>query len=175
VQDAHNLAWKLAHVLAGKAGSELLSSYELERKPVAQFTVEQAYSRYVTRTAPYLGVSGIQAVENDLNVELGYCYEGTLHEDPRTSKARPGSRAPHYWLERHGERASTLDLFGKDFVVLGGPDAPTAASSAAEFHRVGRDGLADPAGAFCDAYGITRSGAVLVRPDGFVAERRIQA
>ena len=51
VQDAHNLAWKLAHVLKGKAGPELLATYEWERRPVAQFTVEQAYSRYVTRTA----------------------------------------------------------------------------------------------------------------------------
>src|SRR5438034_6771567 len=71
VQDAHNLAWKLASVLQGKAGADLLSTYESERRPVAQFTVEQAYSRYVTRTAPYLGTDGIQPVANDLNVELG--------------------------------------------------------------------------------------------------------
>src|SRR5712691_2414755 len=104
VQDAHNLAWKLASVLQGKAGADLLSTYESERRPVAQFTVEQAYSRYVTRTAPYLGTDGIQPVAPDLNVELGYGYEGALHENPRESKARPGSRAPHYWLERNGER-----------------------------------------------------------------------
>ncbi|HKY89569.1 MAG TPA: FAD-dependent monooxygenase [Nevskiaceae bacterium] len=35
IQDAHNLAWKLAVVLSGKAGDGLLDSYEQERRPVA--------------------------------------------------------------------------------------------------------------------------------------------
>ena len=35
VQDAHNLAWKLALVLRGHAPAHLLESYEAERKPVA--------------------------------------------------------------------------------------------------------------------------------------------
>ena len=168
VQDAHNLAWKLATVLQGQASPEFLSTYESERRPVAQFTVEQAYSRYVTRTAPYLGTDGIQPVENDLNIELGYCYEGKLHENPHESRARPGSRAPHYWLERNGERISTLDLFGRGFVLLAGPESE-ATSSFAEVHRIGANGLLDPEGGFCEAYGISRSGAVLVRPDGFVS------
>jgi 2-polyprenyl-6-methoxyphenol hydroxylase-like FAD-dependent oxidoreductase len=36
LQDAHNLAWKLALVAAGKAVPEILYTYENERKPVAQ-------------------------------------------------------------------------------------------------------------------------------------------
>src|SRR5687768_6277624 len=43
VQDAHNLAWKLAMVLRGEAGSELLSTYDAARRPVGAFTTEQAY------------------------------------------------------------------------------------------------------------------------------------
>ena len=35
LQDAYNLAWKLALVVAGQAGSALLDSYEAERAPVA--------------------------------------------------------------------------------------------------------------------------------------------
>lgn len=70
VQDAHNLAWKLAMVLRGEAGPELLDTYEAERLPAGYFTVEQAYSRYVTRTAPYLGTSGMQPVADDLDIEL---------------------------------------------------------------------------------------------------------
>lgn len=35
IQDAHNLTWKLAHVLSGAATDDLLDTYELERKPVA--------------------------------------------------------------------------------------------------------------------------------------------
>src|SRR5665213_449389 len=37
IADAHNLAWKLALVVQGKAGAGLLSTYEPERRPVAAF------------------------------------------------------------------------------------------------------------------------------------------
>lgn len=42
VQDAHNLAWKLAAVLAGTAPPALLDTYEAERRPVAQYNAEQS-------------------------------------------------------------------------------------------------------------------------------------
>ena len=42
LQDAHNLAWKLAAVLDGWATEELLESYERERRPVAQRCSEQS-------------------------------------------------------------------------------------------------------------------------------------
>jgi 2,4-dichlorophenol 6-monooxygenase len=42
VQDAHNLAWKLAQVLAGDASPALLDTYECERRPVAQYNAEQS-------------------------------------------------------------------------------------------------------------------------------------
>jgi hypothetical protein len=35
IQDAANLGWKLHHVLTGRAGTELLDSYDAERRPVA--------------------------------------------------------------------------------------------------------------------------------------------
>ncbi|HEY6704448.1 MAG TPA: FAD-dependent monooxygenase, partial [Xanthobacteraceae bacterium] len=74
IHDAHNLAWKLALVLKGLAGPTLLDTYEVERKPVGKFTVEQAYTRYVTRTAPYLGAKDFEPIANDFNIELGYLY-----------------------------------------------------------------------------------------------------
>lgn len=42
VQDAHNLAWKLAAVLRGRAGDGLLDTYEAERRPVAAFNARQS-------------------------------------------------------------------------------------------------------------------------------------
>ncbi|RSS80401.1 FAD-dependent monooxygenase [Streptomyces sp. WAC06614] len=42
VQDAHNLAWKLALVLGGQADGALLDSYQAERRPVAERVVERA-------------------------------------------------------------------------------------------------------------------------------------
>jgi 2,4-dichlorophenol 6-monooxygenase len=42
IQDAYNLAWKLAHVLRGTAGPGLLDTYEPERAPVAKQIVLRA-------------------------------------------------------------------------------------------------------------------------------------
>lgn len=192
IHDAHNLAWKLALVLKGVAGPELLSTYDMERRPAATFTVEQAYTRYVTRSATYLGAKDFQPLANDFDIELGYLYHSPailseddsdrVHEDPRVSFGRPGSRAPHVWLEQHGRPISTLDLFGRAFVVIAGPDGAgwaQAAESVArgidglelEAHIVGGDDLRDREGRFAPAYGLSSSGAALVRPDGFVAWR----
>ncbi len=217
VQDAHNIAWKLAMVLKGQAGPDLLATYEIERRPAAAFTVEQAYSRYVMRSAPYLKSDNMQPIENDLNIEFGYIYDsraiikegaggeaaskeaagaagnGTrrtgavapMNEDPRESHGRPGTRAPHVWLRRDGREISTLDLFDRNFTLLAGPEGEGWCNSARaagkrlgieiDIHRVGAHGvenaLEDATGAFLDAYGISPTGAVLVRPDGFVAWR----
>ena len=192
VQDAHNLAWKLARVLKGEAPAALLATYETERRPVATLTVEQAYTRYVLRTDPTLGPERCEPLVGDLNIELGYVYrssalvdeatdDGAAHLNPRESRARPGTRAPHLWLERHGQRISSLDLYGRDFVLLAGPEAaewcrcaPIAASEervALDVLRPGTDSLEDPTGHVSDIHGIERDGCVLVRPDGFVAWR----
>ena len=57
VHDAYDLAWKLAWAVRGDAGAGLLATYEQERRPIGRLTVEQAYTRYVTRTATYLGAT----------------------------------------------------------------------------------------------------------------------
>jgi 2-polyprenyl-6-methoxyphenol hydroxylase-like FAD-dependent oxidoreductase len=182
IHDAHNLAWKLAQVLQGHAHARLLDSYEQERKPVARFTVEQAFSRYVARTAPWLGATQTtETIAHDFDIEIGYLYgHEAVHADPRTTRGLPGSRLPHYWLEKNGVRISTLDLTGR-WLLLAGPAgeqwssaAATAAQSFADLPvdsaRIGGD-LADPAGRCAESLGISASGALLVRPDAFVAWR----
>ncbi len=42
LRDADNLAWKLAHVLTGRAGTDLLASYETERRPHARALIKKA-------------------------------------------------------------------------------------------------------------------------------------
>jgi putative polyketide hydroxylase len=89
------------------------------------------------------------------------------------------------WIERQGQRISTLDLFRGAFVLLSGSDGNSwleaVRSAAARFpglpleaHRIGTDAtdaVSNPGGGFPDAYGLSPSGAALVRPDGFVAWR----
>jgi hypothetical protein len=192
IHDAHNLAWKLAYVLKGLAGPRLLETYDMERRPIAKFTVEQAYTRYVTRTAPYLGATDFQPLADDFDIELGHIYhssaivaddgDAAAHADPHRTCGRPGSRAPHVWLERTGRQVSTLDLFGDAFVLLaarGGDTWCRAASAVARrfpdlaiaAHVVGGADVHDPEAAFAQAYGLSQDGAVLIRPDGFVAWR----
>ena len=42
IQDSYNLAWKLAHVVAGTAAPALLATYDAERAPIARQIVERA-------------------------------------------------------------------------------------------------------------------------------------
>src|ERR1700751_2784466 len=70
-QDPGNLAWKLGLVVNGVAGPELLDTYDDERRPIGALMVEQAYTRYVTRVAPYLGTDGMQPLVDDFSLEIG--------------------------------------------------------------------------------------------------------
>ncbi|MDI5907366.1 FAD-dependent monooxygenase, partial [Streptomyces sp. 12257] len=52
IQDAHNLAWKLAAVVGGWAGESLLDTYDAERRPVAEATSARAAARSVEHSHP---------------------------------------------------------------------------------------------------------------------------
>jgi 2-polyprenyl-6-methoxyphenol hydroxylase-like FAD-dependent oxidoreductase len=187
IHDAHNLAWKLAMVLHGHASPALLDTYAGERKPVARFTVEQAFSRYVARTAPWLQASQQpEPLVDDFDIEIGYLYGCSrgIHADPRTTFGMPGSRAPHIWLTRAGTRLSSIDLTGHYLLLAG-----NAGGSWLDAARVARDRFSglpldacligkdidDPEGRFEAAYGVSSSGVTLVRPDGFIAWRSERA
>jgi putative polyketide hydroxylase len=144
----------------------------------------------------------MQPLVDDFSMEIGYRYNSdavileageageaaerpALHEHPHESKGRPGSRAPHVFLDRAGTEVSTLDLFGRGYVLLAGSggEAWRAAALAAadglglplDGYVVGAGELLDPETRFADAYGITAAGAVLVRPDGVVGWRAADA
>jgi putative polyketide hydroxylase len=174
-------------VLHGHADPALLDTYAGERKPVARFTVEQAFSRYVARTAPWLQASQQpEPLVDDFDIEIGYlygCSHGT-HADPRTTFGMPGSRAPHIWLTRAGTRLSSIDLTGHYLLLAGAAggswlDAARGARDRfsglpLDAYLIGKD-IDDPEGRFGAAYGVSNSGVTLVRPDGFIAWRSAQA
>jgi hypothetical protein len=174
VQDALNLAWKLAAVVKGEAGPALLDTYEAERLPLSKLTVEQAYTRYATRVVPERGIDDVEPPVPDIELEIGLVMrsdaiigedgdDGALHLAPAALDGRPGTRAPHVVL---GDDRSTLDLFGSEFVVLrqAGEGVDDWAPPGATSHVID----AEP---FAGAYGLSAGGAVLVRPDGVVAWR----
>lgn len=92
---------------------------------------------------------------------------------------RPGSRCPHVWVQKAGKRISTTDLLGKQFVLLTGGDGHEWCEAVKALdderlvaHKIGPGQEIDvPAGMWESAAGISSTGALLVRPDGFVAWR----
>lgn len=187
VHDADNLAWKLALVLRGEAGPRLLATYDAERRPVAELTVEQAYTRYVLRLDPGLGKENLMPIVEEAAVELGYRYhsdavvpetgeDGTTWESPHEPTARPGSRAPHLPL---ADGSSTIDFVRRGFVLLAGPDGQAwcaaADAASAELGLAIESRCMTRAPGFAELYGTGGAGAVLLRPDGFIAWRAREA
>jgi hypothetical protein len=122
--------------------------------------------------------------------------DGKPDINPRLSFALPGTRAPHVEVLQGGKLISTLDLFGHEFVLLTAHEGEAwrhAANTVAEscdiplkFSSINQPGsngelvdlpvhrakISSPFSTpFAVAYGINPDGAVLVRPDGYVAWR----
>ncbi len=187
VQDAHNLAWKLAAVLNGHASEALLDTYDSERRAVATATMKQAVLRFQRR----FDVTGEGAPAPDTIVErnsvmMGYTYRSAAISDAQVDaptfdkvaalNGRPGTKAPHVPLSSSLTNGSTIDLYGTRFVVLSGPhdEAWTAAARSlpieVDSYRLGVDiGGSD----LPLRHGIGPRGVLLVRPDGFVAFRSV--
>jgi 2,4-dichlorophenol 6-monooxygenase len=150
VQDAHNLAWKLAAVDAGWATDALLDTYEAERRPVAQRNADVSLHNAVRMAEVYQALADVELEANDsealsaaianqaehfdmLGLQLGFAYESGAIAGNGTSarpgsvreyvpSALPGARVPHAWVTRDGARISTLDLFPYDrFTLVIGP------------------------------------------------------
>jgi 2,4-dichlorophenol 6-monooxygenase len=230
VQDAFNLAWKLAYVIRGDAGEELLESYSDERAPVGEQVVTRANQsrREYAPLNECFGVRGeadpvaaglaklrdpgpegvavrealVAALElknyefNAHGVELNQRYASTavvpdptaepeeFARDPElylAATTRPGAKLPHVWLvDDHGHRVSTLDVTGKGrFSLVTGLAGQAWVRAAGKldlpFLRtvvIGAKGTEDPYCAWARLREIDEAGAVLVRPDGYIAWRQ---
>jgi putative polyketide hydroxylase len=171
IADVHNLAWKLAGVIAGWASPALLDTYEPERRPHAIACAEASLGS----ARPPNPIDGL--VLGHTFVSAAIIEDGTPAPTPRNPvgeyipMARPGHRAPHLWL---GPRTSTLDLFGSAFVALTDPAGKPGLDHAVELARttgVPLSAHAVEAAGWHELYGVGSGGHVLVRPDGYVAWR----
>ncbi|MDQ6672292.1 MAG: FAD-dependent monooxygenase [Chloroflexota bacterium] len=135
IGDAVNIGWKLAATLEGWGGPALLRSYEAERRPVAQQTIEDATANMnVLSTELAAMADDADAIRrakdsefHSLGLVLGYAYwdspivvpDGTsapIH-DPRVYRpsTRPGARLPHTWLP---DGRSLYDALGRDLSLV---------------------------------------------------------
>ncbi|GHO85538.1 FAD-dependent monooxygenase [Dictyobacter formicarum] len=191
IAEAYNLAWKLAAVLRGEAGEALLTTYDIERRPVADYTSEQV--ALLSQQRQNEGSDGITVDIRVINRGYRYRVGAFVHETgdeqlplaqyPHLWQGQPGTHAAHLMLKHRGKPVSTLDLIASHFVLFAGPNGQhwkEAAQNAKDVlhipldsYQIGTEAgdLIDTENWFCDAYGITPTGAVLVRPDGFIGWR----
>lgn len=197
VQDAANLAWKLALAVGGAAGPRVLASYDAERRPVG----EEVVRRTVRHAA-----EGVQADPEDPGTLLlreaqllvSYRDSPLVAPLPRDDGGgpRPGDRAPDCGGLTGDVAAYPQRLFdlmrGRGHMLLGygrhpAGDAPRDLAAAAREASGGRvathwilpadapdevTGVPrhhDGRGEFARAYGGGEGAAFLVRPDGHLA------
>jgi 2,4-dichlorophenol 6-monooxygenase len=233
IQDAFNLAWKIAYVVRGWAGPELLESYSDDRAPVGAQIVDRANRSRVEygpineafrtegqadpvaaglaklRDPSPDGVTArealIAAIElknaefNAQGTELNQRYESSaVIPDSAASEeiwerdrglylqatTRPGAKIPHVWLvDENGHKVSTLDVTqkGKFSLVTGlaGQAWVTAADKLQlPYLRtvvIGAQGTEDLYHDWHRVREIDEGGALLVRPDGYIAWRQSEA
>jgi hypothetical protein len=159
IQDAYNLAWKLALVHRGRAPTSLVDSYEKERRPVAEdvltttrmltdrfeafshLSPEQRNQMYINMVVPPdVAKRMARHLEQlDLNYTkspICHQHQGSHFGKTRfTAGPRPGEEAPDAKPLLHDDRATNL------FEMLRGPKHtlllfPGAAHEAKSWHRL---------------------------------------
>ncbi|MER6502745.1 FAD-dependent monooxygenase [Streptomyces sp. NPDC001455] len=173
VQDAYNLGWKLALVLAG-AAQELLDTYQEERLPVARWTLDTsvASTRAVFEEMTG-GIGGAEAGLTQETLQLGLEYRASSLSRAMLGETgggvQAGDRAPDsVCLDMAGQLVRLFDVFrGPHFTLLGfGAGCGTALREVA---AAGPDDLRTCLlGERPAAYGLGADTLVLVRPDGYI-------
>jgi 2-polyprenyl-6-methoxyphenol hydroxylase-like FAD-dependent oxidoreductase len=200
IGDAVDLAWKIDAVRKGWGGSQLLASYDRERRPVGLGNTLEAADNYDRSGEIFVQPAALEepgpAVETaraaaaaklppkikhfaPIGVHLGYHYENSPIIVPDGTTPPAFDAARYSPTARPGHRAphasiarnrSTLDLFGRGFCLLRFADAPDTA---------GLRGAAEAAGVPLREVRLSDPAIaelyerklVLVRPDGHVAWR----
>jgi 3-(3-hydroxy-phenyl)propionate hydroxylase len=190
VQDADNLAWKLAWVVRGEAPAALLDSYAHEREAAADENL-----RHSRRTAEFIG-PGTEASRRyrDAVLQLARVHPfarrlvnsgrlsapasypdsplGTPDADPFAGGLPPGTAAADAPLVRGDSPAWLLRELGDDFTLLVFGPAPSWTAEL-PLRTVAVDGasLADAEGWATRRYGAQPGNAYLLRPDRHVVAR----
>ena len=201
IADVHNLSWKLGAVLKGEAEPALLETYNSERLPVGRLAADMSGAAADEYGLFDMSWGAILKLIPMAGIMLGYGlrYDSAAIVPDDVSQllripwnipawfldlnGRPGTRVPHLWVQRHGQRTSTLDICDKRFVILaaegGGDTWRKVAEKTADslnidlaVYTIGSSGdLVDVNNQWLYLAGLSSTGALLVRPDGFVAWR----
>ncbi|MER7850209.1 FAD-dependent monooxygenase [Kitasatospora sp. NPDC096077] len=176
IQDAHNLAWKLAAVLRG-APEGLLDSYQEERLPVARASLAATAVHHKAAFGGSADGAGVLTAQFRTMEVQGLDLTG-LALDHRggplgrnldaATGVRAGDRAPDApCTTADGTPTRLFDLFrGPHFTLLAFGTVPDGLT---DLPGVRVAAVHDPDGHATRAYGLRGDAVVLVRPDGYVS------
>lgn len=188
IDDAYNRAWKLSMVLTSEAGAALLDTYSAERRPIGWLWHQQTFARPDYRRWAGDAPQGEKLYGGEA-MELGQRVTSSAviasgddmppAADPDVWRGQPGTRVPHIWINKGGERVSTIDLFtGRLSLITRDARRIHAAATASQVTgvpiatvSVGIDVMFPDHTAFEAMFGVSADGACLVRPDAIVAWR----
>jgi len=143
IQDAFNLAWKLALVCQGHADPRLLNSYEAERRPIAEMIIAsgEAFGKAQELTDPADRRNRDEEIRTlfatpdgrhhesiaEAELDIDYCHSPIVMGDPNGILA-PGHRLPDTIevVHRSGERQLLHELTHRashTAILLGGPES----------------------------------------------------
>jgi 2-polyprenyl-6-methoxyphenol hydroxylase-like FAD-dependent oxidoreductase len=109
IQDAYNLAWKVAYVSKGLAGSGLLSSYSQERQPVGANLVRES-NNHIRKNTDLFRVFGMMAPSAESMSQVDELSQATLEGSTRRAKL-------HAALEQKKQEFESLGLAHNQWYV----------------------------------------------------------
>jgi 2,4-dichlorophenol 6-monooxygenase len=134
IQDAYNLSWKLAHVLKGQAGPELLDTYSVERAPVAEQVVRRANDS-IGCFPPILRALGLTDTRDPEQMErnVAALKDATPEAGERRQALRVAMDASDYVYNCHGVEMNRR--YASAAMVSDGSPEPVSVRDAELYHQ----------------------------------------
>jgi 3-(3-hydroxy-phenyl)propionate hydroxylase len=188
IQDAENLAWKLAAMLRGEADPALIDTYDIERVQAAEENIghstrstdfiaprsqaERRLRNAVLSLAPRAEFAQRMVNSGRLSTPTIYLSPlSTPDQDAFGGTARIGAPVPDAPMRAQGRQGFLLDYLSGNFEVLYVTDGPRPKVPASVKLTVIGEDLMDDAGFFAERFDARPGSTYLVRPDQHLTAR----